>query len=124
MEKAEKPWGGYIAFARNEKVTVKILKIAQGGETSLHSHKNRDEDWFVLSGKAGVQYGYSPKGPFQNVTLGKGGGIVIARGMVHRVKGLEDTLILEVARGQADESDIFRYEDRYGRVQKKRKFSL
>ncbi len=118
IERLDKPWGGFITFAKNEKVTVKILKIEQGQETSLKTHKHRDEDWYVLKGKVRIQYGYSPKERLETIVLSKGGGIVIARGMIHRVSAIDDTLILEISRGAFDENDIVRYEDKYGRVKK------
>jgi len=116
MERVDKPWGGFVTFAKNEKVTVKILKIVSGEETSLQSHKSRDEDWYVLKGKVRVQYGHSTKERLSTLILNKGGVITIARGMLHRCTALDDTLILEISRGQFDEADITRYEDKYGRV--------
>jgi mannose-6-phosphate isomerase-like protein (cupin superfamily) len=121
MERTDKPWGGFVTFAKNEKVTVKILKIVGGEETSLQSHKSRDEDWYVLKGRVRVQYGHSPKDKLNTVVLNKGGVITVARGMLHRCTALDDTLILEISRGQFDENDIVRYEDKYGRVPSKPK---
>jgi len=118
MEHVDKPWGGELVFTRNSKVTVKLLKIEQGQETSLQSHRHRDEDWYVMKGKVRIQYGNSPKERLDTIVLNKGGGITIARGMLHRVTAIDDTLILEVSRGEFDDNDIIRYEDKYGRARK------
>ena len=122
IERVDKPWGGYMTFVKNENVTVKILKIVAGEETSLQSHKHRDEDWYVLKGKVRVQYAYGPRERQDSIVMNKGGGIVIARGMLHRATAIDDTLILEISRGQFDENDIVRYEDKYGRASRKRSF--
>ncbi len=118
IEKVDKPWGGELIFLKNEKATVKILKVEQGHETSLQTHRKRDEDWYILKGKVRIQYGYSPKERLDTIVLNKGGGIVIARGMLHRVSAIDDALILEISRGSFDEADIVRYEDKYGRAKK------
>jgi len=118
IERVDKPWGGFMTFAKNEKVTVKILKIEQGQETSLQNHRNRDEDWYVLKGKLRIQYGNDIRERLETIVLNKGGGITIARGMLHRASAIDDALILEVSHGQFDEADIVRYEDKYGRAKR------
>jgi len=118
VERVNKPWGGELVFSKNEKVTVKILKIEQGHETSLQTHRRRDEDWYVLKGKVRIQYGHSPRERLDTIVLNRGGGITVARGMLHRVTAIDDTLILEISRGEYSDADIVRYEDRYGRVRK------
>ena len=40
---AERPWGKFEQFCKNEKTTVKILTVNPNGELSLQFHHNRDE---------------------------------------------------------------------------------
>ncbi len=118
MDVVDKPWGGYITFAKNEKVTVKILRIDRGEETSLQSHRNRDEEWFLLKGKVRIQYGhYVDK--LNLKVMQKGEVMQIPRGLLHRTSGIDDSAILEISRGEFDEEDIVRYEDKYGRAEKR-----
>ena len=105
IERVDKPWGGTMTFVKNENVTVNILKIENGHETSVHSHINRDEDIYVLKGKVRIHYGHGPKEKLETVILGKGGGIVIARSMLHGISALDDTLILEISHGEYNEED-------------------
>jgi hypothetical protein len=47
--------------------------------------------------------------------VGAGAAFRICPGTIHRVKALEDTLILEVSTPQIE--DVVRLEDRYGRAE-------
>ena len=117
MEHVDKPWGGYITFARNEKVTVKILRLDKREEMSLQSHKKRDEEWYIVKGRVRVQIGHSGE-MLENMVLKKGDTVEIPRKVMHRASGIDDSLILEISRGEADEEDIIRYDDKYGRAKK------
>jgi mannose-6-phosphate isomerase-like protein (cupin superfamily) len=47
----EKGWGSEFIWATNEKYCGKFLKFNKGAKFSMHFHKEKDESWFVLSGK-------------------------------------------------------------------------
>ncbi|HEY4493507.1 MAG TPA: phosphomannose isomerase type II C-terminal cupin domain [Candidatus Paceibacterota bacterium] len=106
----EKPWGEFREFAINEPATVKILSVNKGQEFSLQKHEHRGEFWRVLSGHPDVVIG-------DKMYKGKKGDEFTAQvGVTHRIAAPEDDVeILEISRGEFDEDDIVRLEDKYGR---------
>lgn len=52
----EKGWGHEFIFATNDKYCGKLLKFNTGAKFSMHFHAEKDETWFVLSGKFLVRY--------------------------------------------------------------------
>jgi quercetin dioxygenase-like cupin family protein len=50
------------------------------------------------------------------VVLKEGENIKIDTGVKHRIKAIEDCVLLEISYGKFDENDITRIEDDYGRV--------
>jgi len=105
-----KPWGKYIILEKKRNYWIKKLFVPQGGKLSLQSHKNRFEIWVVLSGRIEAIKGNSR-------FLLKGGEFLkINKKEKHRIIGLKDSWILEIAFGQTRESDIIRFKDDYGRI--------
>lgn len=47
----EKGWGHELIFATNDKYCGKLLYFKKGARFSMHFHKEKDETWYVLSGK-------------------------------------------------------------------------
>tara|TARA_B100001939_G_scaffold25753_3_gene20847 strand:+ start:6308 stop:6664 length:357 start_codon:yes stop_codon:yes gene_type:complete len=47
----EKGWGSEFIWATNDSYCGKFLKFNKGAKFSMHFHKEKDESWFVLSGK-------------------------------------------------------------------------
>jgi mannose-6-phosphate isomerase-like protein (cupin superfamily) len=47
----EKGWGSEFIFATNDKYCGKLLRFNTGAKFSMHFHSEKDETWFVLSGK-------------------------------------------------------------------------
>lgn len=105
-----KPWGKYIVLEKKQGYWIKKLFIRPGASISLQSHKNRSEVWIVLSGKIKVIKGGS------QFKLKKGEFLKINKKEKHRITGLEDSWVLEIAFGQVRESDIIRFKDIYGRI--------
>ena len=52
----EKGWGSEFIFATNDKYCGKLLKFNKDARFSMHFHSEKDETWFVLSGKFLVKY--------------------------------------------------------------------
>lgn len=52
----EKGWGSEYIFATNELYCGKLLNFNQGSKFSMHFHAEKDETWYVLSGKFLVRY--------------------------------------------------------------------
>ena len=47
----EKGWGSELIFASNDKYCGKFLNFNEGARFSMHFHSEKDETWFVLSGR-------------------------------------------------------------------------
>ena len=113
--KVEKPWGYELIWALTDEYCGKILFVKAGESLSLQFHREKDESWFVQSGRAELEMGRpGDKTPNREV-VGPGAAFRIRPGTIHRVKALEDTSILEVSTAQIE--DVVRLEDRYGRAE-------
>lgn len=107
----EKPWGFFREFTENDKGTVKIIFVRKGEIFSLQSHEKRDEFWRVLSGNPDITVGD------KTVRAKKGDEFNVQQNINHRISApVDDVEVLEISRGQFDESDIKRIEDKYGRA--------
>ena len=107
-----KPWGSYEVIHDSPEKVVKILTVDPGQSLSLQSHEHRSEHWFVLEGKPTIEVDGSEK------IFEENGSLDIPANSKHRLSNgtLERVRVLEVQHGEnLSESDIVRYQDRYGR---------
>jgi mannose-6-phosphate isomerase-like protein (cupin superfamily) len=111
--KVEKPWGHELIWAKTQEYAGKLLLVRAGQSLSLQFHREKDESWYVLEGKAELELGEAGQAVLQSEVVGPGAAFRFRPGTVHRVTALEDTTILEVSTPQLD--DIIRLEDSYGR---------
>ncbi len=88
---------------------VKKLFVTKGEQTSLQSHADREEFWLVLQGTVRALKGGKA------TVLSAGETCHIQQGEKHRLSGVTDGVVLEVALGKPRENDIIRYEDDYNR---------
>ena len=110
-DREERPWGSFERFTLNEQTTVKIITVSPGQAFSLQKHSRRGEFWRVLAGSGTLTIGD------ETHEANAGMGFFIAPETIHRAEGGEQGLvILEIAFGEFDETDIIRIEDRYGRT--------
>ena len=52
----EKGWGHELIWATNDKYCGKLMKFNPNARFSMHFHAEKDETWYVLSGKLVVRY--------------------------------------------------------------------
>ena len=52
----QKGWGSEFIFTTNDKYCGKFLNFHEGAKFSMHFHAEKDESWYVLSGKFTVKY--------------------------------------------------------------------
>jgi mannose-6-phosphate isomerase len=112
-DKIEKPWGHELIWAKAEEYAGKLLFVRAGQALSLQFHREKDESWYVLEGKAELELGEAGQAVLTREVVGSGTAFRFRPGTVHRVTAIEDTTILEVSTPQLD--DIVRLEDSYGR---------
>ena len=54
--KVEKGWGSELIWATNDKYCGKMMNFNKGARFSMHFHHEKDETWYVLSGKFVVRW--------------------------------------------------------------------
>jgi mannose-6-phosphate isomerase len=113
VERVEKPWGHELVFASTEHYCGKVIFVREGEQLSLQFHREKDETIYVQSGRAEFEIG-DPGGPLDVEVVGPGRAFHLGAGTVHRIRALEDTVLLEVSTSGAE--DVVRLEDRYGRA--------
>ena len=104
----DKPWGREVWYAHSDRYAGKVLEVDAGQLLSLQKHLVKHETLYLLSGRMeftrdGRVFEWKP-----------GTAVEIPPGTVHRMKAVEDSVILEVSTPELD--DVVRLEDRYGRV--------
>jgi mannose-6-phosphate isomerase-like protein (cupin superfamily) len=112
--RVEKPWGWELIWAHAEAYVGKILFVRAGHSLSLQFHREKDEAWYVQSGRAKLELGDSGDAVLNTEVIAAGACFRFRPGTVHRVTALEDTTIIEVSTPQLD--DVVRLEDVYGRA--------
>ena len=111
--RVEKPWGHELIWAVADDYVGKILFVRAGHSLSLQFHNEKDESWYVQSGRAELELGDVGQGVLNTEVIVAGASFRFRPGTVHRVTALEDTTILEVSTPQLE--DVVRLEDKYGR---------
>ena len=112
--RVEKPWGWELIWAVADQYVGKVLFVKAGESLSLQFHNEKDESWYVQSGRAQLELGDAGQGALNREVVGEGACFRYRPGTVHRVTALEDTTILEVSTPHLD--DVVRLDDRYGRT--------
>jgi mannose-6-phosphate isomerase len=112
-ERVEKPWGHELIWALTELYCGKLLVIRAGHELSLQFHREKDESWYVLEGRAKLELAAPGEKSASTEVVTSGAAFHITPGTVHRIHALEDTTVLEVSTPHLH--DVVRLEDSYGR---------
>jgi mannose-6-phosphate isomerase len=113
VRRVEKPWGHELIWATTDLYCGKLLFVRSGEELSLQLHREKDETIYVHEGRLEFEIGDDP-GSVATEVVGPGNAFHLRPGTVHRMRALEDSLLLEVSTSQLD--DVVRLEDRYGRA--------
>ncbi len=111
----EKPWGHELIWALTDRYCGKILFVRGGESLSLQYHRERDESWYVLEGRAVLEFGRRGRAPRDG--RDRPGRRVPVR-PADRAQGQRRSTTrgsLEVSTPELD--DVVRLEDRYGRTE-------
>jgi len=111
-KKIDKPWGHEIIYAHSDKYVGKLLHINKGEQLSLQYHKIKDETIYLYSGRAQLTIEH-PEGNTEVIELSNSVAYQITPNTIHRMKALENSVILEVSTPELD--DVVRLADNYGR---------
>lgn len=93
----EKGWGSEHIFATNDKYCGKLLQFNSGSKFSMHFHADKDETWYVLSGKFIVEYIDTKNATLHNKELNIGDTWHNAPLLPHRLYCIESGTIIEVS---------------------------
>jgi mannose-1-phosphate guanylyltransferase/mannose-6-phosphate isomerase len=111
-----RPWGSYEGLAMDSRYQVKHIVVRPGGRLSLQMHHHRAEHWVVVRGTAKVTVGEESQMVSENQST------YIPVGAKHRLEnpGVIDLELIEIQTGSyLGEDDIVRFEDVYGRHDRK-----
>jgi mannose-6-phosphate isomerase-like protein (cupin superfamily) len=111
--RVEKPWGWELIWALTDAYCGKLLFVRAGEALSLQYHETKDESWHVQEGRAELLLSQVGGAGSEVVEIRPGDCYRFPPGTVHRLRALEDTLVVEVSTPQLD--DVVRLEDAYGR---------
>src|SRR3954447_2869897 len=111
--RVEKPRGYELIWADTDAYVGKLLFVRAGHSLSLQFHREKDESWFVQSGRARLELGAVGESVLKEEVITAGAAFHYVPGTVHRVTAIEDTTILEVSTPHLD--DVVRLDDAYGR---------
>jgi mannose-6-phosphate isomerase len=113
VRRVEKPWGYEIVYALTERYCGKVIFIRKGEQLSLQFHREKDEVVYLHEGRIELEIGETGRPPDVEVVT-PGRAYRLRPGMVHRLRALEDSVVLEASTPELD--DVVRLEDRYGRA--------
>lgn len=114
-KRVDKPWGYELIWALTDQYCGKLLVVRAGQALSMQFHREKDESWYVLEGRAELEFAAPGEKATSTEVVTPGAAFRIRPGTVHRIRALEDTVIAEVSTPQLD--DVVRLEDSYGRAE-------
>jgi mannose-6-phosphate isomerase len=112
--RVEKPWGWELIWADTDAYVGKILFVKAGESLSLQFHREKDESWYVESGRARLELGDAGQEALDEEVVTAGACFRYRPGTVHRLTAIEDTTVFEVSTPHLE--DVVRLEDSYGRA--------
>lgn len=114
IKRIEKPWGFELHWVPADAPYLgKLLHINEGARLSLQVHDEKQESWFIISGR-GVVIWENNKGELVETELRPGVGYSTKIGQKHRLKGLKGGCdIIEVS--TPERGTTWRLEDDFAR---------
>ena len=113
VRRIEKPWGWELHWVPEDAPYMgKIIHVNAGARLSLQIHDEKQESWFLMSGKAKVIW-ENNKGELTETILENGVGYSTSIGQKHRLVGVTDCDIIEVS--TPEKGTTWRLEDDYSR---------
>ena len=105
--KVPKGWGEELIIVNNELYCGKLLIFNKGCKFSMHYHMNKDETWFVYSGKYIYRYIDTRTADVKENALTPGDIVRQKPGQPHQLEAMENGTIFEVSTYH-DDNDSYR----------------
>jgi mannose-6-phosphate isomerase-like protein (cupin superfamily) len=93
----EKGWGSEVIFATTDKYCGKLLNFNTGAKFSMHFHHEKDESWYVLTGKFIVKVIDTNNASQHDILLEPGNTWHNKPLLPHQVICIEEGTIIEVS---------------------------
>lgn len=103
--KIKKGWGSELIWASTPDYCGKFLNFNAGAKFSMHFHRDKDETWYILSGKFEIDFIGTRDGSLNKRILGVGNTWRNRPLEPHRVTCLEEGTIIEVSTGDHKEDN-------------------
>jgi len=97
-----KPWGWEMLWALTPRYAGKILYIRRGHQITLQYHREKEESFFVRSGRL-IFVLEDRRGEMRELWLDAGDSQHVPAGRLHGVIALEDSEVLEVSTPEIDD---------------------
>ena len=109
VDARERYWGNIKTLFADDNLTVKIIEMKEGSQSSLEYHVAKEEFYYIYSGKLklGSRIG---RGKNTSIILDEGDVYHIPPGLMHMRIALQDTVIIEWS-NKDDDSDSIIVED-------------
>jgi mannose-6-phosphate isomerase-like protein (cupin superfamily) len=95
--RVEKGWGSEEIWATNDRYCGKIMRFDTNAKFSMHFHSEKDESWYVLSGRFNVWYIDTKDASLHVKVLGPGDTWHNPPLLPHQLQCLEAGAIIEVS---------------------------
>ena len=113
VRRIDKPWGWEIHFVPDNKLYMgKILHIKAGMRLSLQKHDEKEESWWLLTGRAMLII-ENDEGELEEIEMKRDAGYSCQVNQKHRLKGITDCDIVEVSTTEI--GTTYRLEDDFER---------
>jgi mannose-6-phosphate isomerase len=113
VKRYDKPWGHELHWVTADAPYMgKLLHLKAGHRFSLQLHDQKQESWFVISGRVLMTWD-DKSGSLVETELETGKGYSIVAGQRHRMKAITDAVIIEVSTPES--GTTWRLEDDYSR---------
>lgn len=101
----EKGWGHELIWATTDKYCGKLLKFNKNAKFSMHFHAEKDETWYVLSGKFTVKYIDTKTADIKYQDLNEGDTWHNPPLLPHQVICIEEGTLIEVSTADSVEDN-------------------
>ena len=113
VKRVEKPWGYELHWVpEGAPYMGKIMHIIAGECLSLQIHDQKQESWFMMAGRAAVEW-EDNQGNIITTEMKPGMGYSTSVGQRHRIRGITDCDVIEAS--TPEKGTTWRLEDKYAR---------
>lgn len=113
VKRVEKPWGYELHWVREGAPYMgKILHLNEGGALSLQVHDEKEESYFMMTGRAKLMW-ENNRGEMIETEMQPGMGYATSVGQKHRIVGITDCDVIEASTPEA--GTTWRLDDEYSR---------